>query len=600
VSALPSAPHAEYSRRLEIRLAEAARKERPHIWAGNLKLVTILAGLALAWLSFKNHLLNSSWLWIPVLLYAGLGVLHEQILRAQSYAQRAAAYYRKGIGRMEDRWAGAGATGDRFRNDDHVYSGDLDLFGRGGLFELLSAARTPMGENRLAAWLLSPSATGEILERHNSVIALREKLDLREHLALIGEDLRAALNPETLITWAESEPAMRMTAFRAIGLLLALCAVAALFYLLATGLLWPLLVVLALEMILLRWLQPRALEVLQGVDCNADGLILFSKILERLEKEEFASPQLRHFADMLKSGTQPASRSVRKLARIVYWSDARSSLLGSLLNVPLLYTVQLGFAADAWRRRWGSRMRQWVNATAELEALLSLATYSYEHPADPFPEFVVESESGALFDGEELGHPLIPSAQCVRNSARLNRERPLILVSGSNMSGKSTFLRTVGVNTVLAMAGAPIRGKSLRLTPLTLGTRIRTSDSLQEGRSNFYAEILRIRAVFELPAGKAKLLFLFDELLEGTNSKDRRIGAEALLRALLACEAIGIVTTHDLALTEMTDTLHKPARNAHFQDYVEDGKMRFDYKLREGVVAKSNALELMRLVGLKV
>ncbi len=595
-----SAPHAEYSRRLEAHLKEAARKERPHIWVGNFKLVTILVGLSLAWLSFKDHLFASSWLWIPVLLYVGLGVLHEQILRAQSNAQRAAAYYRKGIGRMEDRWVGTGAAGDRFRNDDHVYSGDLDLFGRGGLFELLSAARTPMGENRLAAWLLSPSATEEILERHSSVIALREKLDLHEHLALIGEDLRATLNPETLISWAESEPAMRMTAFRGVGALLALCAVAALFYLLATAILWPLLIVLVLEMILLRWLQPRALEVLQGVDCNADGLILFSKILERLEQEEFASPQLQQFAEMLKSGTQSASRSIRKLARIVYWSDARSSLLGSLLNLPLLYTVQLGFAADAWRRWWGSQMRQWVNTTAELEALLSLATYSYEHPADPFPEFVVNSEPGTLFDGDELGHPLIPSAHCVRNSARLNRGKPLILVSGSNMSGKSTFLRTVGVNTVLAMAGAPIRGKSLRLTPLTLGTRIRTSDSLQEGRSNFYAEILRIRAVFELPTEKFKLLFLFDELLEGTNSKDRRIGAEGLIRALLIRGAIGIVTTHDLALTEMTDSLNKPAWNAHFQDYVEDGKMRFDYKLREGVVAKSNALELMRLVGLKV
>ncbi|MGH9703093.1 MAG: MutS-related protein, partial [Candidatus Acidiferrales bacterium] len=496
--------------------------------------------------------------------------------------------------------AGTGATGERFKNEDHVYSGDLDLFGRGGLFELLSAARTPMGENRLAAWLLGPSATEAILDRHNSVNTLRGKIDLRENLALIGEDLRATLNPETLVSWAETPPTMRMAFFRGIGVALGLCAVAALVYLLETAILWPLIVVLAVEMIVLRFLQPAAVEVLTGVDCNADGLILFSKILARLEREQFDSPQLQKFAEMLKSGERPASRAVRKIARIVYWSDARTSLLGSILNLPLLYTLQLGYAADAWRGRWGGRMRLWVDATAELEALLSLATYSYEHPNDPFPEIMVNGEIAAIFDGEELGHPLIPAAQCVRNSARLNREKPLILVSGSNMSGKSTFLRTVGINTVLAMAGAPVRGKRLRLTPLTLGTRIRTSDSLQEGRSNFYAEILRIRAVFELAADRFKLLFLFDELLEGTNSKDRRIGAEGLIRALLARGAIGIVSTHDLALTEMTDALNQSVWNAHFQDYVEDGKMRFDYKLREGVVAKSNALELMRLVGLKV
>jgi DNA mismatch repair ATPase MutS len=168
------------------------------------------------------------------------------------------------------------------------------------------------------------------------------------------------------------------------------------------------------------------------------------------------------------------------------------------------------------------------------------------------------------------------------------------------MSGKSTFLRTVGINVVLANAGAPIRGKALRLSPLALGTRIRSSDSLQEGRSNFYTEILRIRQVFETIGTGPPLLFLFDELLEGTNSKDRRIGADGLLRALIHQGAIGIVTTHDLALTEITHSLGDIANNAHFQDFVENDQMRFDYKLQEGVVAKSNALELMRLIGLKV
>jgi DNA mismatch repair ATPase MutS len=176
----------------------------------------------------------------------------------------------------------------------------------------------------------------------------------------------------------------------------------------------------------------------------------------------------------------------------------------------------------------------------------------------------------------------------------------VLLVSGSNMSGKSTLLRAVGINAVLAFAGAPIRGKALRVTPLALGTRIRTSDSLQEGLSNFYAEILRIRKVFELIDAQNSLLFLFDELLEGTNSHDRRIGAECLVRALIDDGAIGMVTTHDLALTDMAASIGSVVRNAHFQDFIENGEMRFDFKLRDGVVTKSNALELMRLVGLKV
>jgi len=175
-----------------------------------------------------------------------------------------------------------------------------------------------------------------------------------------------------------------------------------------------------------------------------------------------------------------------------------------------------------------------------------------------------------------------------------------MLVSGSNMSGKSTLLRTVGINVVLAMAGAPVRAKSLRLTPVALGTRIRSGDSLQEGRSNFYTEILHIRSVFEVVNDGAPLLFLFDELLEGMNSKDRLIGAEGLLHALVERGAIGIVTTHDLALTTIVRSLGAVIRNFHFEDHVEDGQMRFDYRLRDGVVARSNAIELMRLIGLRV
>jgi DNA mismatch repair ATPase MutS len=241
-----------------------------------------------------------------------------------------------------------------------------------------------------------------------------------------------------------------------------------------------------------------------------------------------------------------------------------------------------------------------MDITGEVEALLSLSAYAFEHPQDTFPKFTPAEDIFPLFDGEELGHPLIPAAKCVRNSLRLDAKTRLLLVSGSNMSGKSTFLRTVGINVVLANAGAPVRAKSLKLSRMALGTRIRSTDSLQEGRSNFYTEILRIRQVFERMNDGSPVLFLFDELLEGTNSKDRRIGAHGLLCALIERGAIGMVTTHDLALTEITHAVGGVARNAHFQDFVQDGEMRFDYILRDGVVEKSNALELMRLVGLKV
>jgi hypothetical protein len=522
--------------------------------------------------------------------------------------------YRRGIARIEDRWAGTGQPGDRFRDPEHVYADDLDLFGRGCLFELLSTARLPMGENQLAAWLKTPSACASILDRQKLVAELRDKLDLQHDLAVIGEEVRTRLNPESLVGWAEAKREMPGAIWHFAAVFLALAFIGSFAWSIAYLNYWPVLCVLVLEIIFRRALHHRAHHVNEGVSCNAEGLLLFADVLQRLEREPFSSARLQSLIAHLGRDGAKASRSIRQLAQIEYWIDAHHSLIGHLLEVPLLYSIQTAFVAEWWRKRHGARMRASVDTVGEIEALLSLATYSYEHPADPFPDFVNATPSGnsdprGFFDGVDLGHPLIAADKCVRNSVRLDDATRVLLVSGSNMSGKSTFLRSVGINTVLAMAGAPVRAKSLRLSPLQVGTRIHSSDSLQEGRSTFFAEILHIRRVFDLATTKSRddgatdqepraLLFLFDELLEGTNSKDRRIGAERLIQGLLQRSAIGIVTTHDLALTEITAAVGDVIRNVHFEDQIDGNEMRFDYRLREGVVTKSNAIALMRIIGL--
>jgi hypothetical protein len=595
-------PASEYAQRIDLRRKTVAAEERLHIRAGNLKLLTIAAGLALAWICLSRHAVSDWWLLVPVAVFNGLAVWHELVLRAQARAKAAVAFYERGIARLEDRWAGTGEAGERFRDPKHVYAEDLDIFGRGGLFELLSIARTPMGEERLASWLLAGAPVATLRERHELVAELRARLDLREDMAVLGQQLRGELSPASLISWAEAPGDLVFVRLwlRWSTATLAVAAVAAAWYWLAHDLISPLLVVLGLESLALVRLRRRAEQVIESVGADAEGLILFSKILQRLETEPFASPQLKKLRDSLEMDGVRGSRAIRKLAHITMWIDGRDGLAAKLAELPLLYTVQVAGAAEAWRKRWGNRVRGWIDATGEMEALLSLAGYSYEHPADPFPEFVDGPNAAAEFYGLELGHPLIPAAKCVRNSVQLGAETRVLLVSGSNMSGKSTLLRTAGVNTVLAMAGGPVRAKNLRLTPLALGTRLRTTDSLQEGRSGFYTEILRIRDVFALAGSGRPLLYLLDELLEGTNSHDRRVGAEGLLRALVEQGAIGIITTHDLALTEIAASLDGAIRNAHFEDQIERDEMRFDYKLRDGIVTKSNALELMRRMGLKV
>lgn len=590
-------PRAEYTKRLEDHLKIAAAKERLHIRCGNLKLLTIVLAIVVGLFVLLKSL-SPYWILVPVTLFGALVVIHERILRARDHAQTVVALYRRGIARIDDNWAGTGSTGDRFRDPKHVYAEDLDLFGRGCLFELLSTARLPMGEEHLARWLRAASPTSEIIERQKLVAELRDRLDLREDIAVTGEDLRPRLGVASLIAWAEGKPLLTSSALRIVLVLLSLAAAVAVVFIPRSIL--PFAIVLTVELVFYAIWWRRTGEVMDGVSSNAEGLSLFSQILERIEREQFASPRLHQQTVALTSGRRPASRAIRDFARIVYWMDAREGLIAHLLELPVLYSLQVAFAADAWRMRWGSKVRAWIDTVGEIEALLSLATYSFEHPSDAFPEFAPADAVNPIFDGQDLGHPLIAASTCVPNSVRLDDVTRVMLVSGSNMSGKSTLLRTVGINTVLANAGAPVRAKSLRLSPVVLGTRIRSTDSLQEGRSNFFTEILHIRQVFELMSGGKPLLFLFDELLEGTNSKDRRIGAEGLLRALLDHGSIGIVTTHDLALTAVTVAVGNVIRNFHFQDYVEDGQMRFDYTLREGVVAKSNAIELMRLIGLKV
>jgi DNA mismatch repair ATPase MutS len=268
-----------------------------------------------------------------------------------------------------------------------------------------------------------------------------------------------------------------------------------------------------------------------------------------------------------------------------------------MLDIPLLYSVQLAYAAEAWRQQHGRAVRGWLKAVGEFEALFSLANYHFERPADPFPEF---RTGPPAFSAQQLGHPLLPASTCVRNDVNVGGESRVLLVSGSNMSGKSTLMRAIGINAVLAMAGAPVRAAALQLTPLQIGASIRVNDSLQEGSSRFYAEITRLRQIIDLAASAPPLLFLLDELLQGTNSTDRRIGAEGLVRALLERGAIGVISTHDLALTEIGAQDQGQVHNVHFQDELLNGKILFDYRLREGVVTKSNGLELMRSIGLRV
>jgi hypothetical protein len=593
----PVLPSGEYAQRKNARELRVARFEKIHIQLANVRLFLAVFTASLAWACFRSHVVSPWWLAGPVVPFAAIAVWHSRLLRARELSQRAVAFYERGLARIEDRWAGSGETGERFNDPHHVYAADLDLFGNAGLFQLLSSARTRMGEETLAQWLLSPSTLGALRERHTAIQELSTELDLREDLVVAGQDAGVGIHPNALHRWAESPNQMTFLWLAWLAPLLAAVAIVSATVWAVWNVVTPLVAVVIVEALLTYSVRKRLDAVLHGAESAFHDLDLLSGVLERIESHTFRQPCLQARQRVLLSSGVTASQAIARLRTMVDLINSRHNIFVRIIDAPLMYSVQVAFAAERWRQAHGSSLERWIAIVGEMEALLSLAAYSYEHPDDPFPEF---AEGAATFEGEELGHPLVPAAVCVRNGIQIKGQTRVLLVSGSNMSGKSTLLRAVGMNAVLAMAGAPVRATGLRLTPLRVGASIRINDSLQEGSSRFYAEITRLRQLFDLSSGSPPLLFLLDELLQGTNSKDRRIGGEGIVRALLTRGSIGLVSTHDLALTDIGGTLDGQLQNVHFQDELANGKMTFDYTLREGVVTKSNGLELMRSIGLDV
>jgi hypothetical protein len=606
-------PHAVYAERLKRRQAEIGGREELHRRLGYARLGTVAAAALLVWQSLSGARLSVVWVALPIAVFVALLVIHEQLLHRLERLRRAQRFFERGLARLDGRWPGTGETGERYLVPAHLYAEDLDLFGKASLFELLCTARTHIGEETLARWLLTPAPPEVIRARQQAVEELRNGLDLREDLAVVAEEARTGVDPVSLAHWGEAPAQLESTPFRVLLWTLTVLGIVNFFAFWAwafqtAGLLtlteWQgfllrdgcLLLLIANVLFLYSRRKPVG-AVVGAVEEAAHELGLLSETLVRLEREHFESPLLASLRGSLDSEGEPPSRRLARLRKLIEYLDSRDNVFVRILEPFILWTPHLAVRIEDWRHHSGQAVRRWLNATGEMEALCSLSSHAYEHPEDPFPELV---EQGPLIEAEAIGHPLLDERRVVRNNIRIGGELQVLVVSGSNMSGKSTMLRTVGINAVLAQAGAPVRARRLRLTPLAVGASIRVTDSLQTGVSRFYAEILRLRQILDATSGPLPVLFLIDEFLHGTNSHDRKIGAEALVRGLVKRGAVGLVTTHDLALADIADALGARAANVHFEDHLEDGQIRFNYVMQPGVVRKSNAIELMRSVGLEI
>ena len=561
-----------------------------------VRLAVFALSALTAWLAFGRGVVHPAAIALPVLAFLGFVRWHAQVISERELTARAVAYYEHGIARLEDRWTGRGEPGDRFLVPDHPYAADLDLFGRGSLFELLSIARTRAGEEALATWLLTPAPREEIAGRQEAVRALTPRLDLREALALAGSDVRATVMTDALTAWASAPLRLQAAWIQPAAVLVTAVSIGSIATWLLGGPASPagvaLLFVIGFSFVVGKGVT----TVLHGAGQPVRDLDVFAHALGHLEHASFTSTRLTRSTASITEG-EGASRAIRHLQRLSERHDWQHNVIFGFIATFVLWGPHLALAVERWRHRHGVQVVAWLTAVGDVEALSSLATYAYEHPDDPFP---ILADGPAAFEADGLGHPLLPAAQMVRNDVRLGHPAQLLVVSGSNMSGKSTLLRSVGINAVMAYAGAPVRATRLTLTPLAIGATLRVQDSIQDGRSRFYAEITRLRQLADLAAGTTPLLFLLDELLHGTNSHDRLAGGTGVLKDLLDRGAIGLVTTHDMALAGIVDQLAPRAANVHFEDQFDDGQIRFDYRMRPGPVTHSNALALMQAIGLSV
>ncbi len=570
----------------------------------------------MVWPALFADRLSPHWLWLPLAGFVLVAVVHENVERRYRYARRASEVLRSALDRIEGDWIGRGSDGARFIDAEHPYASDLDLFGSGSLFDYICAARTADGEARLAGWLAHPADPPTVIERQQAVAELRQRPGLRLDLALLGERIGATVDTRRLVQWARSPAVLAHRWPQWIAAALGIANMATFTRWLAPVFQQaveaarggeridvfagaaPFFVSLFASMVFTALHGGRVRQVLHDADRPQHDLELLANVLERVQRETFESTELRKLAGDLRVVGVVPSRAIGRLTRIVQIEESRHNAIFRALGGMVLAGTHLAYALGRWRSRYGSAVPVWVDAVARFEALSSLARYAYENPADVFPTV---DDGPAMLDARGLAHPLLPVETAVRNDVALSSEGTrLWIVSGSNMAGKSTLLRTTGVNVVLALAGAPVRATEMRLSVLQLGASMRIVDSLHDGTSHLYAEIKRLHAIVELCKKPQPVLFLIDEVLHGTNSTDRRAGAAAVVRSLLRAGAIGMITTHDLALARIADEMGAAGANVHFVDHMEDGRLAFDYRLRPGPVQKGNALELMRATGLDV
>ena len=604
----------QYEKRRQYYRRQAEKLTRTANRFSNARLVLFIAGffLAICFYTDRKYFWGHAVLLFTAVFFVALVLRHQALKTKRDYIEVLAETYDQTLQRLAGKWNAFPDTGEEFKDQSHPYSGDLDLFGANSLFQWLSTAQTFRGREKLSFWLLGRPEDADLISRkQDAVRELGPKLAWRHRFITEAKlEKSSRVSPENIIEWAKSRKPFYL---RPLNIFLArvLPMVTILLTVFWVGtdrtpFVFPLFGFLLQTVVLFAGKKRN--KALDAVYSCRESIGVYEKMLERFEKRSYQAEYLRDLKEMLRDQDGKAAYAqIRKLSRISERIANRGNAMFMIVNIFLLWDIQCMIALEAWKEKSGRFLGRWLDTIAELECLVSMAGVRFDHPDWVMPVFSTEQQ-GIRAAG--MGHPLL--AQPVCNDVVLDEDAGILLITGSNMSGKSTLLRTVGVNLALAYMGAPVCAGSFRCSLLRIYTCMRVSDDLAESISSFYAELLRIKMIVEAakedsqavsanaaPA-EQKILFLLDEIFKGTNSEDRHAGARVLIKQLAKAGAIGLVSTHDLELGDLERESGGKIKNHHFREYYENDEICFDYKLRPGVSSTRNAMYLIRLAGIEI
>jgi hypothetical protein len=616
VPAAPFAPGTLYAERRDHFAAEERRLARKSFRFSLVRGALFLAFVAgLIWILL--HASEAGWEhWIatavPLVVFLAVLPAHDRVVAAQGRFADLRRLNEQALARLDRDWSALPTPVPPAlpEGSETSIARDLDLFGRASLFHLLGTAHTPGGRAALGRWITAPAPPEEIALRQQAVAELAPEVELRQQLEVRtlpmepGEK-KSPPDVEPFLRWAEGEPwLLRRPWLLWLARLLAPATVFAA----GAGLAgywpgWPFLLLFSINLSLSHLLLGKVMGIFDRISAREREFQLYAEAMELAASRSYTAPWLQRTALTLTSQGTPAHRWMDLLHRRLELSDIRhSALLHFPLQTLLLWDFHVLDLLERWQRAAGSHARGWLAALGDLEAASALAGLRHDNPGWAFPEVTPGADR---FAARGLGHPLIAEARRVSNDVELGPAGTFLLVTGSNMSGKSTLLRSIGLNTLLAQAGGPVCAAALRLPPVRLATSVLIEDSLADGVSFFMAELLRIRQIVDeadrAHAQGATVLYLLDEILRGTNSRERQIAVRRVLLHLLRRGAIGAVSTHDLELAGLEE-LRAACVPVHFKETLHAGPdrppMTFDYVLRPGVATTSNALRLLEMVGI--